>query len=115
MFGCASFPGIEPAEWAESLSYLHHFHTAPDYLAVRALPELYANMNLLPKSEIDPKRALLNLEPLIKGYLRVGGFFGDGAVIDRQFNTVDVFVMVKTDEITDKYARYYERTTITEN
>ena len=115
MFGCASFPGTDPMQWAESLSYLHHFHTAPEYLAVRALPELYANMNLMAKSEIDPKHALLNLEPLIKGYLRLGGFFGDGAVIDHQFNTVDVFVMVKTDEITDKYARYYERTTITEN
>ena len=49
------------------------------------------------------------LPPLIKGYLRLGGFVGDGAVIDPQFNTTDVAVVVKTDLVTDKYYRHYER------
>lgn len=114
MFGCASFPGIDPAQHAESLSYLHHYHPAPKNVSPRALPERYVNMNLMAKDQVDPKRALLNLPPLIKGYLRLGGFFGDGAVIDAPFNTVDVLVMVQTDQITDKYFKYYERTTITE-
>jgi putative hemolysin len=47
--------------------------------------------------------------PLIKGYLRLGGFVGDGAVIDHQFNTTDVFVTVKTDLVTDKYYKHYTR------
>ena len=59
--------------------------------------------------EIDPKRVQAQLPPLIKGYLRLGGFVGDGAVIDRQFNTTDVAVVVKTDLVTDKYYRHYER------
>ena len=54
-------------------------------------------------------RALAELPPLIKGYLRLGGFVGDGAVIDHQFNTTDVCVMVKTDLVTEKYYRHYER------
>ena len=58
---------------------------------------------------IDPRAALAALPPLIKGYLRLGGFVGDGAVIDRQFNTTDVCVVVKTDLVTDKYYRHYER------
>ena len=49
------------------------------------------------------------LPPLIKGYLRVGAFVGDGAVVDPQFNTTDVAIIVKTDMITDKYFRHYER------
>jgi len=58
---------------------------------------------------LDAKRVQAQLPPLIKGYLRLGGFVGDGAVIDRQFNTTDVAVVVKTDLVTDKYYRHYER------
>ena len=112
MFGCASFPGTDVAEHAESLSYLHHYHGAPEYLRPRCLDPYYVAMNTLPKESIDPKQALLNLPPLIKGYLRLGGFFGDGAYIDRPFGTIDVCVMVKTDEVTDKYFKYYERTAV---
>lgn len=115
MFGCASFNGNDVAAHAESLSYLYHYHLAPERLRVKTLSDLYVDMNLMPKESIDQRRALMALPPLIKGYMRLGGFFGDGAYIDRQFNSIDVFVMVQTDQITDKYFKYYERTTITDN
>jgi putative hemolysin len=51
----------------------------------------------------------MEMPPLIKGYLRLGGFVGDGAVIDEQFNTIDVFITVKTDLVTDKYYKHYTR------
>ena len=60
---------------------------------------------------LDAKQALMGLPPLIKGYLRLGGFVGDGAVIDHQFNTTDIAVVVQTDLVTDKYYRHYERDT----
>jgi len=66
-------------------------------------------MRLLPEAEIDQRRALGALPPLLKGYLRLGGFVGDGAVVDREFNTTDVCVVVKTDLVTDKYYRHFER------
>jgi putative hemolysin len=66
-------------------------------------------MNLIAKDDIDPRRALAALPPLIKGYLRLGGFVGDGAVIDEQFNTIDVCIQVKTELVTEKYQRHYER------
>ena len=56
-------------------------------------------MRQLDREEIDPKQALAALPPLIKGYLRLGGFVGDGAVVDAQFNTTDVAVVVKTDMV----------------
>jgi putative hemolysin len=66
-------------------------------------------MDILPLSGIDERRALAALPPLIKGYLRLGGFVGDGAVIDRQFGTIDVAVIVVTDRVSDKYYKHYAR------
>ena len=66
-------------------------------------------MGILPPAGFDAQAALSELPPLIKGYLRVGGFVGDGAVIDHQFNTTDVCVIVKTDQLTEKYDRRYRR------
>ena len=109
MFGCASLPGIDPDALAVPLSYLYHHHLAPPALRARALPERYVDMRRLEVSEIDPMRTLAALPPLIKGYLRLGGFVGDGAVIDEQFNTTDVCIVVKTDLVTEKYSRHYER------
>ncbi|HLB06879.1 MAG TPA: GNAT family N-acyltransferase [Alphaproteobacteria bacterium] len=103
MFGCASFPGTDPAVHALPLSYLYHFHLAPAAMRPRTLPDLYVDMNRLPKEAIDARAALLALPPLVKGYLRLGGFVGDGAYVDRQFNTTDVCIIVKTDLVTRKY------------
>ena len=108
MFGCASLHGTDPQQMAVQLSYLYHYHLAPESLRARALPQRYSEMNLLPKDAIDPKRALASLPPLLKGYLRVGAFVGDGAVVDHQFNTTDVCIIVKTDLIADRYTRHYD-------
>ena len=64
---------------------------------------------IVPKADIDTRAALTALPPLIKGYIRLGGFVGDGAVVDEQFNTTDVCVIVKTDLVTGKYYRHYTR------
>jgi putative hemolysin len=92
MFGCASFPGVDVSQFKLPFSYLHHFHRAPEGARPRALPELYVEMNLMPKDAIDPREAIKSLPPLIKGYMRAGSFIGDGAVIDRQFDTTDVLM-----------------------
>ena len=109
MFGCASLPGTDPDALAMPLSYLRHHHLAPPGLRARALAHRYVEMNRLPVTAIDPARALADLPPLIKGYLRLGGFVGDGAVVDADFNTVDVCVVVKTDLVAEKYSRHYVR------
>ncbi|MBX7146609.1 MAG: GNAT family N-acetyltransferase [Alphaproteobacteria bacterium] len=107
MFGCASFPGTDYKEWALSLSYLYHYHLAPSDLCPKALIERYVSMNIIEKDQINVREALFKLPPLIKGYLRLGGFVGDGAVIDWQFNTIDVCIIVKTDLVTQRYIKHY--------
>jgi len=109
MFGCASFPGTDPKEHATTLSYLHHRHMAPPEFRPRAIPSRYVSMNMLPIEQIDERRALAALPPLIKGYLRLGGFVGDGAVIDHQFGSTDVAVIVVTERVSDKYYKHYAR------
>jgi putative hemolysin len=109
MFGCASLPGTDPEALAAPLSYLYYHHLAPPALRACALPERFVDMRRTDPAGFDPNRTLAALPPLIKGYLRLGGFVGDGAVIDQQFNTTDVCVVVKTDLVSEKYSRHYER------
>jgi putative hemolysin len=118
MFGCASLPGTDTRELAPALTYLHHYHLAPLALRARALPERYVAMDLLNLAEVDTeaavaqiaKRATVSaLPPLIKGYLRLGALIGEGAVIDHEFGTTDVCIIVVTDRITDKYFNHYIR------
>ncbi|HEX3521634.1 MAG TPA: hemolysin-like protein, partial [Stellaceae bacterium] len=78
MFGCASLPGTNPDALSMPLSYLHQFHLAPPALRPRALADRYVEMCRLRPCAIDAIRAMPALPPLIKGYLRLGGFVGDG-------------------------------------
>jgi len=109
MFGCASLPSTDPDQWAAELTYLYRAHLAPPALRPRALPERYVDMVRMDPAELDVKRVATCLPPLIKGYLRLGGFVGDGAVIDHAFNTTDIAIVVKSDLLTDRYYRHYER------
>lgn len=107
MFGCASLEGVDPAVMALPLSFLHHFARSPDEWNAKALPDRYVAMDILDKDSIDAKAALHSLPPLIKGYLRLGGTIGEGAVIDRQFGTIDVLVMLPVKAINPRYAGHF--------
>jgi putative hemolysin len=61
-------------------------------------------MERLPRGSYDERRAMFQLPPLVKGYMRVGAKFGNGAFIDRAFNTIDVFVVMPVELISDRYA-----------
>lgn len=107
MLGCASFPGTDPKEHALALSFLHHFARAPEEWLVSAHPHLKVDMNIIPKEKINAKEALKALPPLIKGYLRAGAFAGDGAVIDKQFGTTDVLIILPVPAIDTRYFSHF--------
>lgn len=106
LFGCASFPGTDPDAHAAALSFLAHTCLAPAERRphVRPNPGHTAALERLPRGSYDPRRAMLGLPPLIKGYLRCGAQFGDGAFIDHAFNTVDVCVVLPVEQIAQRYA-----------
>ncbi len=109
MFGCASLAGTDPEKLALPLSYLHHAHLAPPELRPRALEALRVPMDRLAPDSFSVRDALKAMPGLLKGYLRLGGFVGDGAVIDWQFGTTDVCMVVKTDLVSKRYRQHYER------
>ncbi|MBX3531375.1 MAG: GNAT family N-acetyltransferase [Rhizobiaceae bacterium] len=107
MAGCASFPGTVPAAHAEALSFLaHHCRPAPEW-DVRAVAGRHTAMDLMPKEAVNMRAALNALPPLIKGYLRLGAKIGDGCVIDHEFRTTDVFVILPVDAISQRYIDHY--------
>ena len=97
----------DPEKLALPLSFLHHHCRAPEEWRISAHSDRRVGMNLLPVEAIDAKAALRSLPPLIKGYLRLGAFIGDGAVIDRQFGTIDDAIVLPVERITGRYVDYY--------
>lgn len=107
MIGCASFEGTDPSVHAEALSFLHHTALAPEDWRVRAHEHLRVDMNMMPREAVNVRAAMKALPPLIKGYLRVGAYVGDGAVIDHQFGTTDVFVIMPVEAIKSRYFDHF--------
>ncbi len=109
LFGVASFHGTDVAALAEPLSLLHHRHRAPEALRVRARPAHFQPMDLMPEDRIDRRRAMLAVPALIKAYLRLGGFVGEGAFVDHAFNTVDVCLVLDTAQMNARQKAIYTR------
>jgi len=108
MFGCASLDDTDPKRLALPLSFLHHYASAPEPWRARALSDRYVEMNQMSKEAVDPKAALRALPPLIKGYLRLGAYIGDGAVIDYEFGTTDVLIVLPVSAIKQRYFEHFD-------
>ena len=108
LFGCASFCGIDPQEFAHSLAYLYHKHRAPDPYKVWALPSHSTPMNLISPQDINEEKAMKNIPSLLKGYIRLGAYVSEDAFIDHEFLTTDVCIIVKRDAIKKRYTDYYQ-------
>ena len=107
MFGCASLDGTNLDQLAPALSFLHHKARAPEPWRTRAVCNRYVEMNRMPADAIDERAVLRELPPLIKGYLRLGGFVADGAVVDHQFGTTDVLIVLPVANINRRYVDHY--------
>lgn len=109
MFGVASFHGTDALHHAEALSLLHHHHLAPPELRVRARPEQFQTMDLIAPDALDARRAMAAMPALIRAYLRLGGFVGEGAFVDHGFNTVDICLIMDTKAMSVRHLEFYTR------
>ena len=109
MFGVASFHGADPAPLALPLSYLHWNHLAPEDLRVRTREEHFVPMDTVPADQVNRAEAMKMIPALIKAYIRLGGFVGEGAYVDKDFNTVDVCLLMDTSRMVDRYKNFYQR------
>ena len=66
-----------------------------------------AKMDLLPEKSLDRRAAMIQIPALIKAYLRLGGVVGQGAWIDKTFNTTDVCLVLDTNQITPRQRQIY--------
>ncbi|MEO3997706.1 GNAT family N-acetyltransferase [Mesorhizobium sp. CAU 1732] len=107
MTGCASFFGTVPAAHAEALSFLAQNCRADGEWHVGAVPSRYHAMDLMPTEVVNARSALAAMPPLIKGYLRLGAKIGDGCVVDHDFGTTDVFIVLPVETISSRYINYY--------
>lgn len=91
LFGCASFEGVETQPYLDSFAMLRDRHIAPQcWLPKIKAPDVFefgARLSQAP----DMKLALLQMPPLLRSYLMMGGWVSDHAVVDRQMNTLHVF------------------------
>jgi L-ornithine Nalpha-acyltransferase len=109
MFGVASFHGTDTRALAMPLAYLYHNHLAPEDIRVRALSDHFQPMDLIARDKLDRRAAMAATPALIKAYLRLGGFVGDGAWIDHAFNTTDVCLLMDTGRMSAKHRSFYQR------
>ncbi len=107
LIGCASLPGVDPLALALPLSFLHRHALADEEWRVRPLAGRGVDMAVLGSKAIDARKGVAALPPLLKAYLRAGAKFGDGAVIDAQFGTTDVFTILPLGDLEDRYQNYY--------
>lgn len=108
LFGVASFHGTDTAPLAMPLSWLHHHHLAPPPLRAVARPEGFQRMDLIAPEALDRRSAMAAMPALIKAYLRLGGVVGQGAYLDRPFNTTDVFLAMDTAAMSRRHRKFYE-------
>ncbi len=105
IFGCASFPSSNHQLFLKQLSYLHHYHKAPNLLFTKPVEKLKANFRIIDKDSLDAVEEFRNLPPLIKAYIRVGAWIGSGAILDKKFNTTDVLIVLNSKNIIKKYSQ----------
>lgn len=109
LFGVASFHGIDLNELAGPLTLLHNRHLAPEDLRVRARPPHARSMDILSADQLDNRKAMLAVPALIKAYLRLGGFVGEGAYLDIPFNTTDVCLVMDTERMNARQKNIYTK------
>ncbi|MDR1009363.1 MAG: GNAT family N-acetyltransferase [Rickettsiales bacterium] len=109
MFGCGTFLGTNPDEYADALSYLYYNHVETGAMKISAKGENARPMNLLPKDEIDEAKAMAQMPTMIKGYIRIGARISDSCWIDWGFNGFDVCIIFETKNLRADYLKHYER------
>jgi putative hemolysin len=105
LFGCASFPGADASQHREALAFLRETALAP--AEWRGVAQPHRRIDMRGAVTRDAKRIVADLPPLIKAYLRLGAYVGDGAVSDAAFGTTDVLMILPVARIGERYLKHF--------
>lgn len=100
VIGEASFLGTDKNAWKKELSYLAHYHAGEGY-GVTSLEK--EQIELLSKEELDPAELKRGLPPLIRAYLGFGAKVSVDSSTDRDFGSVDVFILLDLEDYNVAY------------
>ena len=104
MFGTASFLDTNLYKLSNQLIYLNHSHKMPNDIMVNALDKCRAKIDYTRNIKMNLK-LVKSLPTLIKGYLKLNAYIGDGAVVDHKFKTTDIFVFLPVNNINFQYVK----------
>ena len=91
LFGCSSFAGVDTARYLDAFALLKARHLAPaQWVPREKAPDVYRYGARL-RRKVDTKRAMVQMPPLLRTYLMMGGWVSDHAVVDHQMDTLHVF------------------------
>ncbi len=107
MFGCASFPGVDPTEHDQALRFLRGEAAPASPWRVDAVEARAVRARPADEAALDARAIARALPPLIKGYWRLGARFSADAVVDRAFGTTDVLVVLPIEEIRARYLAHF--------
>lgn len=105
LFGCSSFEGNDAQVYADAFALLREKHLAPKRWLPRPKAKyIFSFAKLLKLKRPDPRKAMQMMPPLLRGYLSLGGWVSDHAVIDRDLNTLHVFTGVEVKRVPTRIA-----------
>tara|TARA_B100001939_G_scaffold207151_1_gene178134 strand:+ start:2088 stop:2915 length:828 start_codon:yes stop_codon:yes gene_type:complete len=104
MFGTASFLDTNLYNLSNQLIYLNNSHKMPNEIMVNALDKCRAKIDYSRNIKMNLK-LVKSLPTLIKGYLKLNAYIGDGAVVDHKFKTTDIFVFLPVNDINYQYVK----------
>ncbi|MDD4000170.1 MAG: hypothetical protein PHX62_04665, partial [Bacilli bacterium] len=97
-----SFHGVNLENYKHALSQIYYHHLTPSKFRVQAInhPLELKQWNL---EDLDQEIARIEMPALIRGYIKLGATFGNGAYIDFDFNSIDVFTLIDMETINRRY------------
>lgn len=99
LFGCASFSGSDPLVYQHGFSYLHYARTAPAHICPEVLATGAALVHMLPPEDVNVTKAWSEIPSLLRGYLQVGGWVGQGIFQDDDLLCLDMCVIVNMERL----------------
>jgi len=102
MFGTASFLETDVQKINNQLLFLHQNYKMPENIKVKARKYCRAKIDYSKNIKLNLK-LVKSLPTLIKGYIKLNAYIGDGAVVDYKFKTTDVFVFLPSNKINREY------------
>jgi len=110
MLGCVSLENTDPViGWAlyeylcQSYSICEEFTAIPRKEFKLERPPEHKTKEILADKDALKK----HIPAILKGYLRLGAFICGEPVLDREFGTIDFFILVDINRVPDRYVRHF--------